>query len=126
MSLLDISGQGTGVVFGFENVAISGGEMPDGLTGPEQHLFLGLRALYHQKRAGIITRETAVSEKKKLVHEYGKDAIRMETTQKLISSHNEINNQVWKLVAEYKKAPSLELADKVIRVFDGLEATPCK
>lgn len=123
---MEVGNESTGVVFGFENVAISGGEMPDGLKSPEQHLFLGLRALYHQKRTGIITRETAVSEKKKLVHEYDKDVTRSEISTKLIAHHAEINSQVWQLVAEYKKAPSLELADKIMRVFDGLEATPCK
>lgn len=117
--------QGTGVVFDFEQIAISGGEMPDGLTGPEQRLFLGLRALYHQKRVGIITREVAVTEKKKLVHNYSKDAADSEVCGRMIACHAKINNSVWQLYAEFKRAPSMELADKIVRVFDGLEVVTC-
>lgn len=117
--------QGTGVVFDFEQIAISGGEMPDGLTGPEQRLFLGLRALYHQKRVGIITREVAVAEKKKLIYTYDKDAADCEAGRKLTAHHIKINNSVWQLYAEFTRAPSMELANKIVRVFDGLEVYLC-
>lgn len=116
---------GTGVTFPFEQVAIAGGEMPDGLTGPEQRLFLGLRALYRQKRIGIITLEVAVAEKKKLVHIYNKDMADSEVCNRLIACHTKINNSVWQLYAEFKRAPSMELADKIVRVFDGLEVYLC-
>lgn len=116
----------TGITFPFEQIAISGGEMPDGLTGPEQRFFLGLRALYHQKRVGIITRETAVAEKKKLVHTYSKDVADSEVCDRLIACHTKINNSVWQLYAEFKRAPSMELANRIVRVFDGLEVVaPC-
>ena len=116
-----MSDNSTGITFPFEKIAISGGEMPDGLTGPEQRLFLGLRALYHQKRVGIITREVAVAEKKKLVHTYSRDVADSEVCNRLIACHTKINNSVWQLYAEFKRAPSMELANKIVRVFDGLE-----
>lgn len=115
----------TGITLPFEQVAISGGKMPDGLTGPEQRLFLGLRALYHQKQVGIITREVAVAEKKKLVHTYSKDVADSDVCDRLIACHTKINNSVWQLYAEFKRAPSMELANKIVRVFDGLEVYLC-
>lgn len=122
---MGISSEGTGAVFDFEGVAISGGEMPDGLTGPEQRLFLGLRALYHQKRVGIITREVAVAEKKRLVHTYNKDEADSLVSQTLIAHHSEINNQAWRLIAEYRKNQSPELADRILKILDG-RLEPCQ
>lgn len=60
----------TGIVLPWEKDAMAGLEMPDGLSYPEQILYLSLRMLYRQYYQKTIDRETATKEKKKLLHEY--------------------------------------------------------
>ena len=54
----------TGIVLPWEKDAMAGLEMPDGLSYPDQILYLELRMLYHQYYQKIIGRETATKEKK--------------------------------------------------------------
>lgn len=60
----------TGVVLPYENAAMRADELPDDLSMPDQMMFLNLREIYHQFHKGIIDRERAVLEKKKLLEEY--------------------------------------------------------
>lgn len=60
----------TGIVLPYESAAMRGDEMPDGLSMPDQMLFLALRSLYWQVRKGIIDRDRAVLEKRKLLDDY--------------------------------------------------------
>ena len=55
------------VIFPYERQAMSGDELPNGLEYPDQVLYLCFRSLYAQLRMGIIDRETAVREKRKLL-----------------------------------------------------------
>jgi hypothetical protein len=57
----------TGIVLPWENDAMAGLEMPNGLSYPDQILYLGLRMLYAQYFKKAIDRETATKEKKKLL-----------------------------------------------------------
>lgn len=59
------------MVYPFEQAAIRGEEMPDGLSPAEQFLFIALRNLYRAKRLNLIDREQGVCEKTKLEREYG-------------------------------------------------------
>lgn len=54
----------------YEKIAMSGGEMPDGLEYPDQILFLELRLLYDGYKKKIIDRETATREKVQLLRAY--------------------------------------------------------
>ena len=60
----------TGVIFPYENAAMRADELPDGLSMPDQMMFLNLREIYHQFHKGIIDRDRAVVEKRKLLNEY--------------------------------------------------------
>ena len=60
----------TGIVLPYEKDAMAGMEMPDGLSYPDQVLYLELRLLYRQYYQKIIDRETAVKEKKKMIEQY--------------------------------------------------------
>ena len=60
----------TGVVLPFESAAMRGDEMPSGLPAPDQWLFIALRSLYWEVKKGIIGRDQAVIEKRKLLDEY--------------------------------------------------------
>lgn len=105
----------TGVTFRWEQAAINGDEMPDGLSYPDKILFLCLRQLYDQYRKGIIDRDTAVQEKKRLMDEH---------------RVNEFNDQMGKRWVElirltdtarcaYRKNRTLENADKLVDALDG-------
>lgn len=60
----------TGVVLPYENAAMRADELPNGLSMPDQMMFINLREIYHQFHKGIIDRDRAVLEKKKLLNEY--------------------------------------------------------
>lgn len=106
----------SGVVLPWEQAAIRGEEMPDGLSYPDQILFLQLRSLYAQKRAGIIDRDTAVTEKKKLLDEYRMYQFREQMGEKWVQVIK--NTDIAR--AEYRKNRTLENADKLVAVIEGL------
>lgn len=98
-----------------ERQARDGNEMPDGLEYPDQVLFLCFRMLYAQLRQGIIDRDTAIREKKKLLKEYESykfvDQMGKEWVQ--IIRNTEIAR------SEYRKCRTLENADKLLIAVDG-------
>lgn len=105
----------TGVILPWEQQAIRGEEMPAGLEYPDQVLFLSLRMLYSQKRAGVINRETAISEKKKLLNEY-----------RLYKFRDDMEKQWVRMIkdtellrAEYRNNPTVENGMKLIAVIEG-------
>jgi hypothetical protein len=101
--------------FPYERSAMAGLEMPNGLSYPDQILYLELRLLYHQYYEKIVNRETAVREKKKLLDEYRRYKFREEMGNQWV--------EVIKLTdiarCEYKKNRSLENADKIVEVLEG-------
>lgn len=89
--------------------------MPDGLEYPDQILYLCLRMLYAQKREGIIDRDRAISEKKRLLDEYkqyqyqdnmGKEWVRAIKDTELAR-------------AAFRKDPTVENAWKLIDAIEG-------
>lgn len=113
------SANSTGVTFRFERAAINGGEMPDGLSYPDKILFLCLRMLYDQYRKGIVDRDTAVREKKRLMDEHR------------VYEFNDQMGKHWveriRLTdaarCEYRKNRTLENADKLVDALDGRYST---
>lgn len=105
----------TGITFPWEQKAIRGEEMPNSLEYPDQILFLQLRMLYAQKRMDIIDRESAVSEKKKLLDEYRVYKFRDEMEKQWVQmvKDTEIAR------AEYRKNPSVENGMKLISAIEG-------
>lgn len=109
------SEQSSGVILPWEKAAIRGDEMPDGLSYPDQILFLCLRNLYAQKRAGIIDRAAAVREKNKLLDEYRVYQFREQMGEEWVEQIKltEIAR------AEYRKNRTLENADKLVEIIEG-------
>lgn len=105
----------SGVVLPWEQAAIRGEELPDGLSYPDQILYLSLRMLYAQKRSGIIDRDTAVIEKKKLLDEYRLNQFREQIGEEWVEQIKltEIAR------AEYRKNRTLENADKLVEIIEG-------
>lgn len=105
----------TGIVLPWEKDAMAGLEMPDGLSYPDQILYLSLRMLYRQYFQKIIDRETATKEKKKLLDEY-----------KIYQFREELEKQWVEIIrltelarAEYRKKPCHENAMKLIDIIEG-------
>ena len=105
----------TGNVLPWEKDAMAGLEMPDGLSYPDQILYLSLRMLYRQYYQKIIDRETATKEKKKLLDEY-----------KIYQFREELEKQWVEIIrltelarAEYRKNPCHENAMKLIEIIEG-------
>ena len=105
----------TGIVLPWEKDAMAGLEMPDGLSYPDQILYLSLRMLYRQYYQKIIDRETATKEKKKLLDEY-----------KIYQFREELEKQWVEIIrltelarAEYRKKPCNENAMKLIDIIEG-------
>ena len=105
----------TGIILPWEKDAMAGLEMPDGLSYPDQILYLSLRMLYRQYYQKIIDRETATKEKKKLLDEY-----------KIYQFGEELEKQWVEIIrltelarAEYRKNPCHENSMKLIEIIEG-------
>lgn len=105
----------TGIVLPWEKDAMAGLEMPDGLSYPDQILYLSLRMLYAQYFKKLIDRETATKEKKKLLDEYRVYQYREEMGKQWVG--------VIRLTdlarCDYKKNRTLENADRLIEIIEG-------
>lgn len=105
----------TGIVLPWEKDAMAGAEMPDGLSYPDQVLYLELRILYRQYYQKVIDRETAVREKKKMIEQY-KD---LKFREKMGDHWVEIIRLTELAASEYRKNPCNENAMKLIRILEG-------
>ena len=105
----------TGLVLPYEKDAMAGQEMPDGLSYPDQILYLGLRMLYRQYYQKGIDRETAVREKKKMIKKYQDLKFR----EKMGDHWVEIIRLTECARAEYRKNPCHENAMKLIEIIEG-------
>lgn len=103
------------VVFPYERQAANGDEMPGGVDYPDKVTYLCFRMLYAQLRQGIIDRETAIREKKKLLKEYEsyKFVDQMGKQWVQIIKDTEIAR------SEYRKCRTIENADKLLIAIDG-------
>ncbi len=105
----------TGLVLPYENDAMAGQEMPDGLSYPDQILYLGLRMLYRQYYQKAINRDTAVREKKKMIKQYQDLKFR----EKMGDHWVEIIRLTECARSEYRKNPCHENAMKLIEIIEG-------
>lgn len=99
-----------------ERLAAKSEPLPDNLTLPEQWLYLSLRALYREFRAGTITCEQAAQEKAKLLDEY-------ELAKLHYSAYvqaTERANRYSPLLVEAEKS-GCDVCRKIVRIFDGRE-----
>ena len=100
----------------FERAAYLREPMPDGLCLAEQKTFLALRFLYAEFDRGVISKEQAAVEKKKLIRQ-------MEHEIKIDEMNAQIA-QLWKRIEisalEYAKNPTRETADAFHAAVYGL------
>lgn len=105
----------TGIVLPWEKDAMAGLEMPDGLSYPDQILYLSLRMLYAQYFKKVIDRETAAKEKKKLLQEYKCYQYQDEMGKKWV----EVIRLTDLARCDYKKNRTLENADRLVEIIEG-------
>ena len=105
----------TGIVLPWEKDAMAGLEMPDGLSYPDQILYLELRMLYHQYYQKVIDRDTATKEKKKLLDEYRVNQFMEELGKQWV----EVVRMTDIARCDYKKNRTLENADRLIEIIEG-------
>ena len=105
----------TGIVLPWEKDAMAGLEMPDGLSYPDQILYLELRMLYHQYYQKVIDRDMATKEKKKLLDEYRVNQFRDELGKQWV----EVIRLTDIARCDYKKNRTLENADRLIEIIEG-------
>lgn len=105
----------TGIVLPWEQSAIRGDELPDGLDYPDQVLYLSLRTLYAQKRMGIIDRETAITEKKKLLDEYKA----YQFNWSMAEEWTDLIKRTELARAEFRKNPSVENGLRLAEILEG-------
>lgn len=105
----------TGIVLPWEQSAIRGDELPSGLDYPDQVLYLNLRMLYAQKRMGIIDRETAITEKKKLLDEYKI----YQFNWSMAEEWTELIKRTELARAEFRKNPSIENGLRLVEIIEG-------
>jgi hypothetical protein len=103
----------------YERIAMAGGEMPDDLEWYDRQLFLMLRTLYWQYKQGIVDRETASREKRKLLDDRDfqlfQDNFTKDIAKKIIDTEQARQ--------AYRKNRTLENADAIILAFEGVPVT---
>ena len=105
----------TGIVLPWEKDAMAGIEMPNGLSYPDQILYLELRMLYNQYYQKVIDRDTATKEKKKLLDEYRVNQFREEMGKQWV----EVTRLTELARSDYRKNPCHENAMKLIEIIEG-------
>ena len=103
--------------FEYERQAMAGEEMPEGLRFAGQQYYLALRMLYHQYKSGVIDRETASREKRRLLQTYNYDLMWEEIADGFIRQRK--NSELAR--AEYRKNPCHENAVKIIESIEGVK-----
>lgn len=99
----------------YEKVAMSGGDLPNGLEYPDQILFLELRLLYESYKRGIVTREKATQEKVELLRTYEAHKI----VDKMGKEWVDQIKRTELARAAYRKDKTVENADKLLVCVEG-------
>ena len=98
-------------------------EMPDDIIlQSEQCLFLGLRALYFQRKQKFITTDQAVREKAKLINTYLTHQMWEDIFHSDMDIHIAINKMTAPLgsrIADMTESEAKETLHKVIALYDG-------
>ena len=118
---MEVSNQSTGVVFEFERIAMSGGDMPDGLDLAEQMAFTSLRHIYFLYRQKVLSRSKASEEKMKIWWALDEFKKRDSFEKEICSARVEIIKRTEFAKAQCRKNPTEENAIRLCNVLDGLE-----
>lgn len=99
-----------------ERLAASDEEMPDGLTMPEQLLFLTLRELYKNFRSGAVNRDRGKREKSRILVAYQGLA----NEYKVVEHHLSIRKKLTQNIGDIYKC-GCQNCRKLINIFNGVD-----
>lgn len=102
-----------------ERSAMNGLPLPDNLSAEDQLLYLSLRNLYAAHRKGIITRDAASEEKRKLIAEHEKRQRKAHSAERRNAHTVAMWNDISQYTTDYRKNRTLENADKLLRAIEG-------
>lgn len=98
-----------------------GESMPDRLSLPEQWHFQALRLLYKNLFSGVVSREDAVTEKKKMDHPLAVEMNRRKWEDIMYRFHSDIMKNMEGAANAYAKNRTIENADKMYEVIYGMK-----
>lgn len=97
-----------------ERLAMTGSEVPEGYTQPEQLLLLSLRVLHWEYRHGVIDKVQAKEEKFRLVQEYEAGKRMYGIFREAVEIRNTMSHKL--TAAEKSGCPHCR---ELVRIFDG-------
>lgn len=114
----------TGFTLPYEEAAMHGEEMPEGLCIYDQAAFQALRYLYKSYRSKVIDREAAAKEKL-MIRKALDDEIKMAQYQQDLAFHQAEQNRLAEAAKiACRKDPTPENALNLVCVLDGIKAPP--
>jgi hypothetical protein len=96
-------------------MAQRGDEMPTDMPEPDKILYMELRCLYGSVRNKIITRETAITEKKQLLEDYRCYQFQEQMREEWVAAIR--NTELAR--AEFRKNPTVENGWKLLNAVEG-------
>ncbi len=99
----------------YERIAMSGGEMPNGLQYHDQLTFQALRNLYRDYKKQTITREVATKEKAEILREW--DSLKFMCD--LFRENVEMTKKTETTIAEFRKTQNVEVANRLCDILEG-------
>lgn len=111
-------------MFPWERSAMSGKEMPDGLSLPDQMGYTALWNIYRAYHDKVISRDMAAAEKRRLRREYERARSSWEFWERLAAYHARVLRDTEAAKTACRKDPTAENALRLCSVLDGLEVPP--
>lgn len=109
------------MVFSWEEKAMNGEPMPDGLSLFDQAAYTAVRNIYAAYREGRLSKEAGSSEKKMVKRKYDQAKENEAFRNKIDIYHIKLHKQIEKAVTAVRKDPSPENALRLVDVLDGIE-----
>ena len=106
--------------FPWEQAAMRGDEMPDGLPLPDQMAYTAMRNIYDAYHKKIISRDVAAAEKRKVRKEYEQSVKEVNFQKKLAYFRSELSRKTEIASTDFRKNPTIEGAIRIVKIVDGI------
>ena len=109
------------MIFPWEEKAMNGEPMPDGLSLYDQYAYTTIRNIYSEYKQGRISKEVGSAEKKKVKRKYDQAVEDEKFRNKQAIYHIKVHKSAEKAMNAVRKDPTPENALKLVDVLDGIE-----
>lgn len=109
------------MVFSWEEKAMNGEPMPDGLSLFDQAAYTAVRNIYVAYHEGSLSREDGSSEKRKVKKKYDQAVEDEKFRNKQAIYHIKVHKQAEQAMTAVRKDPSPENALRLVDVLDRIE-----